>query len=221
MKSVIALGLVMLLAGCITAPESNPDKHFQLMMTWLAGRWDNSAQVEAERRSATPAFDRHLHYAMHYVPIRTPAMDGQVFAIKSYNEGGFAGPLTRVALHRFRRLPNSSDIGHEFLFLLDPDRFGDLKVSLRALESLKESDVRINSQCRMYWRWQGDHFEGRTRQGQCITSSYTPTKILVEGHGILHAEQLIRHDTNYEMSGELRPRQGGSSPELFMKQAPQ
>lgn len=210
--------ICLVLVGC-AAPADRPrdQPQFELMMRWLAGKWDNGQQVRAEAEAAVPEFDRHLHYAMHYVPILAPGMAGQVFAIKSYNEGGFDGPLSRVALHRFRWLETSEEIEHEFLFLLNPEQFGDLKESLEALHNLEETDVRVNPQCRMYWRRQGDHFDGRTRKGQCITSSYTPTRILVEGHGVLKPDELLRHDLNYELTGEVRPRQGGSSPEHFRK----
>lgn len=211
-----ACGLTLLLVGC-AAERKLEHQHFDLMMSWLAGKWDNGQQVEAEIAAALPEFDRHLHYAMHYVPLQTPGMDGQVFAIRSFNEGGFDGPLTRVALHRFRWLDSSQEIEHEFLFLLDPGEFGDLKSSLDSLATLGENDVRVNPKCRMYWRWLGDHFDGRTRKGQCITSSYTPTSILVEGHGVLRADELLRHDMNFELSGQVRPRQGGASPERFRK----
>lgn len=218
----MACFVVVVLTGCAASVDENSDDtQFELMMRWLTGKWDNAQQVEAEVETALPEFDRHLHYAMHYVPVDAPGMEGQVFAIKSYNEGGFSGPLTRVALHRFRWREASREIEHEFLFLHNPQQFGDLRKSLDALRGLSEEDVRVNPQCRMYWHWEGDHFDGRTREGQCITSSYTPTKILVEGHGILKANELLRHDRNFELTGEVRPRQGGATPERFLKTEPE
>jgi hypothetical protein len=93
-----------------------------------------------------------------------------------------------------------------------------LKQDLKPLRNLSNADVRFNKNCRLYWQWKGDHFKAATRKGQCITSSYTPTEILVEGHALLYRHRLVRHDMNYELSGEVRPRQGGASPELFDKQ---
>ena len=82
---------------------------------------------------------------------------------------------------------------------------------------MQESDVRINRDCAMYWHKVGDHFEGGTRKGQCITSSFTPEPILVEGHGELHGKLLIRHDQNFSLAGAPLPVPGGATPERFDK----
>ena len=55
--------------------------------------------------------------------------------------------------------------------------------------------------------------------GQCITSSFTEEPILVEGHGELWPDKLVRHDQNFTLQGAAIAIPGGASPEVFDKLA--
>ena len=184
-----------------------------------SGHWDNVAQAEADIAAGQAESNRHPRRAMTYVPVRNPHLDGQLFAILNYTERGFDGPLQRVSLHRFRWSADDQQIVHEFFFLKDVARWGDLAADLGPLTRIRDRDVRVNESCAMYWRWQGDHFEGATRAGQCITSSFTEEPILVEGHGKLWPDKLVRHDQNYTLQGAAIAIPGGASQEVFDKLA--
>jgi len=188
--------------------------HFRCL---VSGHWDNVQQAEADATLDKDEQNRHPRRAMTYIPVRNPNLDGQLFAILNYTELGFDGPLQRVSLHRFRWLASERSVVHEFFFLKDTERWGKLGEDLRPLTRLRESDARVNENCVMYWHWQGDHFEGATRTGRCITSSFTAEPILVEGHGELWPAKLVRHDQNFTLDGESIAIPGGASPEIFDK----
>ena len=203
--------VLLILAG--TPVAAQPD--FDAFRCGLAGTWDNVDQAEADRRAGHSGTARHPRRAMIYVPIDNPAIAGQLFAIKNYTEEGTDGPISRVSLHRFR--PDGDRVVHEFMFLRDKERWGDLSKDLSALTGLTEQDVRINTDCAMLWHWAGDHFAGSTVEGRCVTSSFTPEPIRVEGHGELWPDRLVRHDRNYDLDGNALPIPGGDSPEVFLK----
>lgn len=215
MISISILCSLALGASSGTAADSLPVSEFDAFRCNLAGHWDNVAQASADAAAGADYANLHPRRAMTYVPVTNPDLEGQLFAIRNFTEQGFSGPISRVSLHRFR--PEGDTIVHEFMFLLDKERWGDLSQDLEALTRITEADVRINRDCAMYWRSAGDHFEGATIKGQCVTSSFTPEPILVEGHGELYRDRLIRHDQNFSLSGEPLPVPGGATPERFDK----
>ena len=207
-----ALALISL-AGCVASSPERDQILLDRFVCAIEGSWDNVQQARADIESGVSEADRHPRRAMTYVPIDALAIEGQLFAIKSYGADGLSGEISRVALHRFRQ--HDDHLIHEFLFLKHKDRWGDLASDLTALARLKERDVTINTRCAMQWRLHDGYFEGSTTEGLCVTSSFTPQPIRVEGHGELWPEKLVRHDRNYSLAGDPLPVQGGHSPEVF------
>ena len=197
--------------------KAPPD--FEKFSTWLAGQWDNVAQTRAEAEQGFRDADKHPRYAMDYVAVDT-GMEGQVFAIHNYGAEGLAGELTRVSLHHFFPDLTRGTIIHEFLFLKEAERWGDLGVSLTPLAALTRADINSRDNCRMYWRERAGHFVGRTEEGACVTQSFTDNPIRVEGYGELWPDRLVRHDMTLNMSGRTQPRPGGETPEVFDRITP-
>jgi len=178
------------------------------LASWLVGSWDNIEQVEAEIKDGMEEADRRQRYAMRYSAVTAPAVKGRLFAIENYDDGrGFDGVMQRVSLHRFMLSEDKRAILHEILFLKDKAFRQSLIGNLKPLENITEDDIRAREDCRLYWTWKGTRFEGATKVGACVTNSYTDRDITVEGSGILETGQLMRHDRNFEMSGEeiIRP----------------
>lgn len=199
-----------------TADKPMSEDDLELFASWISGGWDNVAQVEREIRGNVSEGNRHDRLAMYYTEVVTPDVRGRTFAIENYSDGeGFAGELTRISLHRFMLSEAADSIIHEFMFLKDKALLESLAGNLNLLSGINEDDFSARVGCRMYWHWQGDRFEGRTKKGACVTNSFTDRTITVEGHGILEPNRILRHDRNYEMTGEEIPRRGYKSEEIF------
>ncbi len=186
--------------------------------SWIAGDWDNIAQIEQETSDGVADENMRQRYAMRYTEINTPNVKGRTFAIENYDDGrGFKGAMERVSLHRFILNDNNDAIVHEILFLKDKAFRKSLVNSLKPLENINENDISARESCRLYWHWTGKRFEGATQKGACVTSSYTDREITVEGTGVLGPELLMRHDRNFEMSGEEILRPGASEADRFKR----
>lgn len=216
-QSLIVVLLLLAIATTSLSCRSTPENDFHEFRCLLTGQWDNLNQAKVDIERNLDAADRHPRRAMTYVPVRNSNIEGQLFAILNYTDEGFSGDVSRVALHRFR--PGSDGkIIHEFMFPRDRAALGDLVNDLTPLTKLTEADVTINALCAMTWQKVGDHYEGSTTQGQCVTSSFTDTPILIEGHGELFTDLLLRHDQNFDLDGNALPVAGGGLPERFDKQ---
>lgn len=216
------------LQSCIKATEVAPltseiktttslsEKDMDRLSDWLVGNWDNVAQVQQEIKAGLAADEQRQRYAMRYTEIEASQVKGRIFAIENYDDGtGFKGEMQRVSLHRFMLSDDKQNIIHEILFLKDKAFRKSLIGNLKPLENITEDDIRSREDCRLYWTWTGERFEGATKKGACVTNSYTDRDITVEGQGILEANRLMRHDRNFEMSGEEIPRPGYKEKDVF------
>ncbi|MEM9496026.1 MAG: CpcT/CpeT family chromophore lyase [Pseudomonadota bacterium] len=209
----------VLLIGCAQEQRGQSDESGELerFRCMLTGHWDNKRQADRDIAAGADEANRHERRAMTYIPVANDHLEGQLFGILNYGEAGFEGAPRRLSLHRFRPAKDGGAIVHEFLFLKDKERWGDLTKDIAPLTSVTLADVTINSDCAMYWRAEADGFDGRTEEGRCITSSFTPEPIRVEGHGILSPTTLSRHDRNLSLDGEPLFVAGGASAEIFDK----
>lgn len=208
--------IAILVASCFLASScAGGPTEFERFERMITGHWDNDRQAQKDARLGLDYFNRHPRRAMTYIPIENDKIEGRLFGILNYSEEGFEGPARRLALHRFRWSQIEESIVHEFFFLLAPREWSEENINFTFLTTIDESDVRINTKCAMHWHWLGDHFEGATKKGSCITSSFTTEPILVEGHGELWPDKIVRHDANFSLEGEQLPTPGGASPEIF------
>lgn len=206
---------LFLVAGCSDLLAPNDLNRFS---QWIAGEWTNEKQINAFIAQGLPKNERPPRYAMRYTLVEAPAIEGRLFAIENYDGGaGFSGPISRVSLHRFMLSEDGSTILHEILFLKDEAFRKRLTTSLAPLSDIKPDDIRVREDCRLYWIWDGASFEGATKPGACVTNSYTDRDITVEGFGALMEDQLIRHDRNFEMTGEEIPRPGYEVADTFTR----
>jgi len=191
------------------------DNDFARLVEWLGGRWDNRQQAQDDVAGGVSGFDRHARRALSYAPVDAPAIAGRLFAVQAYDQQGFSGPLRRVTLARIVPSLVTTEFVHESLILADPTAWGDLRSNLATLRELRESDVRVNRGCRVYWRRVDDHFEGHTRAGRCAGAGAGGSEVVVEHFYALYADRLIRHERHYDAGGALVPREGGRTPEVF------
>lgn len=213
LRVTILLAVYPLFAAC-AASGNKPAGDFDEFRCRISGHWDNVVQASEDAKTEPDESRRHPRRAMSYIPVANENIEGQLFAILNYGEEGFEGELNRVSLHRFRPV-ETGEIVHEFMFLLGPRSPDDLKQDLVVLTQLGEKDLRINHACAMRWSRRGKFYAGSTSKGRCVTSSFTESPIVVEGHGELYADRLVRHDQNFSLSGESLPIPGGQSPEVF------
>ncbi len=228
-RAVLSIFICLIIAGCTSTAHTaltniyKPDdtlldnSHLELFASWIERSWDNIQQIEDEMSSNLVEFERHQRYAMRYTKVATQTLPGLAFAIENYDDGnGFRGAMQRVSLHHFMLSENRDSIVHEIILIKDPVFRSRLKDNLNLLEEITAQDIKVNKNCRLYWRWTSARFEGATKKDSCITNSYSNRDIRVEGSGTLEQNRFIRHDRNFEMTGEEIIRPGHQNAEVFL-----
>ena len=207
----------LIVAACQTPMPENSAPELTTFTAWISGEWDNKAQVEEDKENGVPKNGLRARYAIRYTPVDNSNFKGQLIAIENYDDGqGLSGTMERVSLHRFALSHEKSQIFHDILFLKDKGFRKSLINGLAPLNNITFDDIRFREDCRLYWTWTGEHFEGATQKGHCVTNSYTDRDITVEGSGRLEKGRLTRHDRNFEMNGTEIKRPGYKSADIFL-----
>lgn len=183
-------------AACATPPADAPPG-LSAFAEMLAGRWESADAARA------------------YVRVPAPGVEGYVFALQRYDAPDAETP-SRVSLRRFREGADGA-IANDFLYLVEPERWGDLTADLSALAALRESDARFNPGCTMTWRWAGARFEGATAPGDCVSTRIADEPVIVEAFGAVSASEFVHHDRLLTLEGE--PFRADEGPEVFTRSA--
>jgi hypothetical protein len=154
----------------LTSEEARlTEQNLDLLVSWVVGKWDNIAQIKEQISQGIPEEERRKRYAMTYNGIVAPRVKGRLIAIENYDDGrGFEGSMERVSLHRFMLSENNDAIIHEILLIKDKAFRKSLIGNLSPLKHITENDFKSKKECRLYWQWTGERFEGVTKKrGLC------------------------------------------------------
>lgn len=205
------LPLLLMLIGTPALAQVQAERDFETFIRWFSGSWDNEIQVFNEAFNDVPDEDRHNRIHMAYQPIRAEAFPGVLFVIKNYGQEGVRGPLNYMSVHHFFPVVDRNAIAHEFFFHKDGD-WAYLEDDPTAVASLTPDDIRVNTECTMYWQRQAGQFVGATDPGACRVGE---DRNLLDAKGMLSRTDLWRRDLVLSPDGDIL--QGHEEFEVFRK----
>ncbi len=180
------------LAGCAATPPA-PDAEARLdaFAAAFEGAWDNAAQAD---ESDAPRASRV------YEPFAAPGLEGRAFALLRFDDRPPEGTPDRVSLRRLR-LSDAGALTVDYLFLREPDRWGDLTEDRASLSGLGEADVRVTPGCSMTWRLTDEGFAGATEPGACVSRAFGPDPVRLEAAHTLTANRFVHESRRFAEDG--------------------
>ncbi|MCB1614303.1 MAG: chromophore lyase CpcT/CpeT [Xanthomonadales bacterium] len=219
------LSLVVLLAGCVTAPiqpkasdfaqveAASPapapldlDANLARLSEWFAGEWDNFEQVqrdaEAPRGSGVTPHER-IHAL--FLPVSVPAIGGSVFYARQTLDDD-PTRVFRLRLYRFTVDDKADAIRLDQYSFNDEKAWNEAHRYPERLATLTSAQLRYAPDCAVYFKFDAgaDEFVGSTRPGACIVGSERLSKaVVVEDRIQLGADKLWILSTAKDQSGRM------------------
>ncbi len=165
----MGLAAAALAAGC--ASES-PHRDAELVQLdeWLPGRYDNQAQIAADRRAGRPL---HEALALTVVPVDALQMGRHVFYIEE--SAGRAEPPGTPRLILAQHLASIDIVGSKIVTALysfsEPQRWRGGLSSPELFSSLQPQDVKRMQGCGLTWTAEPAGFVGADDPSLCRTTS--------------------------------------------------
>jgi len=171
---IACLGSVQAQKKAIAAPSNSKanrilDKNLKLMMNWFTGEFNNFQQVWKEEQDTVDQALRHQHIHSIFMPVKMPQVGKHVLYVKQYLDDDPA-QIYRQGIYRFKNNPKEGAIQVDvfsFKNKNEADKYKDAHLNPQILQSLSEKDLKSTSGCEVFWKKEGDHFVGYTKENSC------------------------------------------------------
>ena len=162
-------------AGCASGPPKATQVDLIQMLTMLPGRYDNSAQAEADARSGThPA---HETVALLIVHVQTPRLGRYVY----YSQESAANDPRRVLSRKMYsfQLDEKRGIVETLYEFVEPGRWRDGAENKDLFTAVQSEDVQPEL-CQLLWKKKDDGFVAAHDPKACPDGSGAAAAPLVE-----------------------------------------
>jgi CpeT/CpcT family (DUF1001) len=160
--ATLVCGAALAAVGCASGPPKATEADLTLMLTMLPGRYDNSAQAEADQRAgAHPAHEAVTLLIMH---VYTPRLGHYVY----YAQESAANDPRRVLsakMYSFQ-LDEKRGIVETLYEFVEPVRWRDGAQNKDLFTAVQMEDVQPEL-CQLFWKKQGDSFVAAHDQKAC------------------------------------------------------
>lgn len=209
MLPVLCLAMMALFARGPSA-QAQTSADFDLMMTWMEGRFDNNQQVFEEREAKFPRPHDHLHAIVARVPL--PAIGTDVFYLQQHSPDDPAA-LPRQRLYSFAHDAATGTITQRWYSFPDAKAVQDAHRDPSKLAGVTPDRLGTTAGCELYWTREGNAFLGTMKPGACrSTSRSTGKTILVSAAYRLTNDELWMSERIEEESGALLSEPPGHVP---------
>jgi CpeT/CpcT family protein DUF1001 len=195
----LSVALLSLLAGCAGARKER-EAELEQISAWLPGNYDNTAQVDSDKRSG---FQPHDTLAVSIIQVYAPIISKHVF----YAQEMAADNSNRVMSQRLLAFEISEDdeIVQSVWSLVDPVRFRDAHLNPDIFKMMQPPDVQSIPGCGLAWKKEKakdakpEHFTGQSGRNTCRSKKRGPggsvlfqeTRIELTPDELSMADQLI------------------------------
>lgn len=173
-KFLLFAFIIFVCYSAISAKDLKKD--LQLMMHWFGGRFDNFAQTIEEKEMKTEFPHERIHSI--FARVNLPAIGENVFYVQQYMDGDEA-KIYRQRLYVFTA--NKKEKAIELKIYTFPDEKAVLNAHLdqSKLSGLTLEKMESPKGCEVFWRLNGDKFEGSMKKDACRVVSKRSGKTLI------------------------------------------
>lgn len=190
---------ILLLTVSAAGAATPQDLELSRFLTWFEGEFDNYEQVWQQKQDQVAEPLEHIHHI--FKPVQASRLGERVFFVKQYMDGDYED-VYRQRLYRF------SPDDEEGAIRLDIHSFNDeMKYRLAdrqptLLADLEPSELRAYPGCEVFWKWNGEYFDGYMKQDACtFISKRSGKRIFINDTLRLTADSIWIQDQAHDADG--------------------
>lgn len=190
MKKIAAsFVMVMVLAGCKTTGEQSAEDILHgtsshqikeaLFHQWFAAEFDNYEQHWQDNidKKDNPELQVHEHIHHIFAPVPTPALEGTTYFVKQYMDGD-ASKVYRQRLYQFIPNHEKGALQLNIYRFKDEAKYADAHLKPELYQALTKEEITTYPGCEVYWRFNGEYFDGEMEHNACAIKSRRSGKML-------------------------------------------
>ena len=195
--------LALLLSVSIAAANAQSkstalEADLKQMMSLFEGEFDNFAQVWEEKEQKAQHPHEHIHSIFHRVAL--PAIGENVFFVKQYMDGD-PSKVYRQRLYSFS--PNQKENAIELRIYQFPDdkAVADAHLDSSKLNGLTTEKLRATPGCEVYWKREGEDFNGYMKPTCRVNSQRLGKTIIITDNLKLNQNEIWINDQATDEAG--------------------
>lgn len=183
-----------------------------LFHQWFAAEFDNHEQHWQDNISKEKEPDLQVHEHIHHVfaPLATPALEGTTYFVKQYMDGD-PNKVYRQRLYQFVQNEEKGALQLNIYRFKNEAKYADAHLHPEVYQSLSTDEITTYPGCEVYWRYNGEYFDGTMGQDTCsIVSKRSGKKIFfndtlrLTDNEIWIADKAADEDGNYVFGNKAR-----------------
>ena len=188
--------LVLSLSPALAAPT---ELEFQRFLDWFEGEFDNYEQVWQQKTDGEKDILEHIHHI--FEPVDLPQVGNHVFFVKQYQNGDHSR-VYRQRLYSFTTNEVENAIQLTVFSFLDEMRYRMADEQPSVLDGLGRDQLKTIPGCEVFWRWNGEYFDGYMKENSCaFISEWTGKQIYINDTLRLMNGWIWIQDQAYDADG--------------------
>lgn len=158
-------------ANAEVADESlSLETDFARFLAWFTGEYDNNEQVWQQRENGLEGDDLHERIHHRFVPVLLPELGEHVFfVLQTMNDK--IDEVYRQRIYSFDLVPEQDAIRLTIYRMEDEAIYADAWQDPALLEGLSPDALTTVAGCEVFWRYNGEYFDGTMKDRACHFTS--------------------------------------------------
>lgn len=217
-KQIAAAG-AFALSACATSQAQPTSLEAQLdeLLAWFPGTYENHQQVSAQAIADLPAEARHRHRHHTFAPVSISGLPGRLLYAQQYQHYD-PQDLYRQRVYSFTLNEAEQAIQLTIYTPNDPSELTDMHLDSAQQASLSAEDFFLKPGCEVFWKKQGEQYEGYLKQNACsYYSERFQTEVFLNETLIMRQDALLLDDFAVDGDGNQVFGSAGNGPSINLK----
>ena len=156
----------MLAVFANAATAASLDEDFQRFLAWFPGEYDNNEQVWQQRQDGIAEADLHERIHHRFVPVDLPTLGEHVFFVLQTADDDLE-QVYRQRIYHFEQDAAEEAIRLTIYRMENEAKYADAWREPALLADLDPATLTTTPGCEVYWRFNGEYFDGTMQDGAC------------------------------------------------------
>ena len=164
MKALLSGAAALLLA--FSAQATDLDAEMALFLDWFEGEYDNNEQVWQQRQDGIAEEDLHERIHHRFVPVAMPDLGEHVYFVLQTMDDDL-DEVYRQRIYLFEQDADERAIRLTIYRMPDEAKYADAWKEPGLVADLDPATLSTSAGCEVYWRFNGEYFDGTMKDGAC------------------------------------------------------
>lgn len=186
MTKKLILTIFMFMTILISAQDTTNSANMERFNRWFEGEFNNYEQYAQDKYDSVKHPHMHIHSIFKKVDL--PLFGKNVYYVEQYSDGD-REKIYRQRIYSFTENIADTVIELEVFSFNDPKIYRHAHKNVEVLNGLSPEQVKKFPGCEIFWKFDGEKYTGKSKEGSCTFTSSRSGKLLT-----MHDDLVLTND---------------------------